>query len=74
MPPRAKLLVIERLLPEQALDDAGAVMVDLHMMVINGGRVRTREEIEMLLADAGLSISSVRQTHSYISLIESARA
>ena len=37
--PRAKLAIIERLLPEAASGDPGAVMLDLHMMVITGGRV-----------------------------------
>jgi hypothetical protein len=70
MPHRAKLLVIERLLPDQALDDAGAVMVDLHMMVINGGRVRTLPEIEMLFAQADLVLSHVVTTRSGLSVVE----
>ena len=34
-------------------------MIDLHMMVINGGRVRTLEEFERLLAEANLALSKV---------------
>jgi hypothetical protein len=71
MPVHARLAIVERLLPEQALDDPGAVMTDLHMMVIAGGRLRTLAEIERLLAEAGLSVGSVRQTDSGFSLIES---
>ena len=59
MPPSAKLLVVERLLPERASDDAAAIMLDLHMMVITGGRVRSLAEIEALLSQAGLALSKV---------------
>ena len=41
MKPGARLVVIERLLPERALDDPAAVMLDLHMMAITGGRARS---------------------------------
>ena len=41
MPARAKLAIVDRLLPEAASGDPGAVMLDLHMMVITGGRLRT---------------------------------
>jgi len=69
MPKHAKLLIVERLLPEQALDDAAAVMADLHMMVISGGRLRTLAEIGGLLAQAGLAHRSVA-TAAGLSIIE----
>ena len=37
----ARLFVIERLMPERAADDPAAAMLDLHMMTIHGGRLRT---------------------------------
>lgn len=70
MAPQAKLLIIERLLPEGAPDDASAVMIDLHMMVITGGRVRTCAEIERLLSQAGLAPANVVTTHSGLSVVE----
>jgi hypothetical protein len=69
MPDRARLVVIERLMPELPEDDPAAVMADLHMMVISGGRARTRAEIEALLEHAGLKISNVVATGSGLSLI-----
>jgi hypothetical protein len=69
MPNRARLVVIERLMPELPEDDPAAVMADLHMMVISGGRARTRAEIEALLEHAGLKISNVVATGSGLSLI-----
>lgn len=70
MPARAKLAIIERLLPEAASGDPSAVMLDLHMMVINGGRVRTLKEFERLLAEANLALSKVQATSSGLSIIE----
>jgi SAM-dependent methyltransferase len=62
MPPSAKLLVVERLLPERASDDAAAIMLDLHMMVITGGRVRSLAEFEALLSQADLALLKVSST------------
>ena len=70
MPAHARLAIVERLLPEAAPGDPSAVMLDLHMMVINGGRVRTLAEFETLLAQAGLAMSNVHATHSGLSIIE----
>ena len=70
MPARAKLAIVERLLPEQALDDPSAMMLDLHMMVITGGRARTLQEFERLLAEAKLVLSKVHATSSGLSVIE----
>ena len=59
MPARARLAIVERLLPEAASGDPGAVMLDLHMMVITGGRARTLQEFERLLAEASLALSKI---------------
>jgi hypothetical protein len=70
MPPRARLAIVERLLPEAAAGDPGAVMLDLHMMLISGGGARTLAEFEMLLAQAGLAMSNVHATQTGLSIIE----
>jgi hypothetical protein len=70
MPPRARLAIIERPLPEQAQDDPSAVMLDLHMMVITGGRARTLQELEALLSQAKLALSKVTATSSGLAVIE----
>ena len=59
MPAQSRLVIVERLLPERSADDPAAAMLDLHMMVITGGRVRTRGEFEHLLTEAGLTLSRV---------------
>jgi SAM-dependent methyltransferase len=66
----AKLLIIERLLPERASDDPAAIMLDLHMMAITGGRARSLAQFESMLAQSGLAVSNVTPTSSGLSLIE----
>jgi SAM-dependent methyltransferase len=70
MPPQAKLVVIERLLPERGADDPAAAMLDLHMMVITGGKVRTENEVRRLLAEAGLALSRATPTSTGLTMIE----
>jgi len=60
MSPSARLVLIERHLPDQIDSPAsalGPVMSDLHMMVALGGRERTTEEYAALLAAAGLRMT-----------------
>jgi hypothetical protein len=66
----ARLLVIERLIPERALADPAAIMVDLHMMTITGGRVRSREQFEALLSQAGFTLAKVMPTRSGLTIID----
>ena len=70
MPPQAKLAIVERLLPQRGADDPAAAMLDLHMMVITGGRVRTAETSHRLLSEAGLALSRVTPTSSGLTMIE----
>jgi len=61
MGPDARLVVVERLLPETGVDGdhaLGTLMSDLHMMVVLGGQERTTAEYASLFAQAGL-----RMTH-----------
>jgi O-methyltransferase domain len=60
MPRHSRLLLAERMLPEEV--DAAAVptlLVDVLMMVVTGGRERTEAEFAALLAEAGLELSSI---------------
>ncbi len=66
----ARLAVIERLTPDQALDDPSAVMVDLHMMTITGGRTRSLAEFEALLPLAGLKLAKVTPTRLGLAIVE----
>lgn len=73
MSPAGTLLVMEHLLP--ATDDLpalDAVMMDLNMLVLAGGRERSAAELERLLARAGLRLSRVTPTTSPLSIVEAA--
>jgi hypothetical protein len=68
----AQLVAIERLLPERASDDAGAILLDLHMMAITGGRLRTNGEIEALLGAAGFGSVNATPLSLGLTLFEAA--
>jgi hypothetical protein len=70
MPDGAKLAIIERLLPDRAGDDPAAIMLDLHMMAITGGRARSLHEFEELLSAAGFSLAHTTATRSGLTLME----
>ena len=72
MPDGARLVVIERLMPEKAADDPAAIMLDLHMMTITGGKARTRPEMETLITEAGLAIAKLSKTDEGLAVIECA--
>ena len=63
MPDHARLAIVERLLPERAGDDPAAVMLDLHMMAVTGGRVRGLQSSRRC-SQAGLAVSTVVATGS----------
>jgi hypothetical protein len=74
MPQGAKFAVVERLLPEQAGDDPAAIMLDLHMMAITGGRVRSLAKLEAMLSDAGFVHAETRPTRSGLFVIAAVAA
>jgi SAM-dependent methyltransferase len=49
------LLVVENIVPDDGAVPARLAMLDLHMMVMLGGRERTRAEYESLLRSAGFA-------------------
>jgi hypothetical protein len=69
MPQGAQLVIVERLFPEQAVDDPAAIMLDLHMMAITGGRVRTGAEIAAMLSETGFARAKATPTPSGASVI-----
>ena len=71
---RGTLLVIDRVLPEGARPDTGASLMDLQMMVVTGGRLRTAEEHRALLAAAGFRMTNVIPTRSGRHIIEAVPA
>lgn len=73
MPPRARLLVIERVRPDDAghgPHDREVARTDLNMLVSLSGRERSRGEYARLLADTGLTLASVREAAGAWSVLE----
>jgi SAM-dependent methyltransferase len=70
----ARLAIVERLLPEQAADDPAAIMLDLHMMAITGGRVRSLGEFEAMLSEAGFGRAEARPTPSGLAVVAAVAA
>jgi len=68
----ARLAIVERLMPERAADDPAAIMLNLHMMAITGGRVRSREDFAKLLSESGLTLTKVAPTPSGLAVITAA--
>jgi hypothetical protein len=68
MPDHARLLILEQILPEDGRPDP-AKLLDLHMLVMLGGRERTMTEWRDLLAAGEFAVSAVTR-HSRSCLIE----
>ena len=68
MAPDARLLVIERVVPEGNAP-AEAKLFDINMLVVAGGRERTELEYRRLFAEAGLALTRVGGTRAPLSVI-----
>jgi ubiquinone/menaquinone biosynthesis C-methylase UbiE len=64
IPDHGRLLVVEAVLPDRAVDAPAAVRMDLHMMLLFGSRERTQAEFTALLDEAGFEIGRVMLTRS----------
>lgn len=64
MPPGARLLVVDAVLPRLARDLPGAVRMDLVMLLLLNARERTEQEFDELLSRAGFQLLRVIPTGS----------
>jgi len=74
---RARLVLLERRFPERIAngdDMLSAVMGDLHMMVVLGGKERTDNEYRELMARAGLRLARVVPADNEFAAFEAAGA
>ena len=55
-----RVLIVERLMPDDPADAVPVLLSDLTMLVVTGGKERTNAEYGQLLADAGMSLASVQ--------------
>ncbi len=64
-----RVYVIDRILPPRGRTSSHA-LADLHMLVMFGGRERTRRELSALLSEAGLRLHRVVPTSAWVSILE----
>lgn len=64
----ARLVLVESLLEQEPA--AAVALLDLHMLVIHGGRERTGEEFRILLEASGFRLKSIRRTDDGATLVE----
>ena len=69
MPEGGRLLLVEAVVPEGDGPSFSKHM-DVHMMVMTGGRERTESEYARLYADAGFRLTRVVPTESMMSIVE----
>lgn len=72
MAPDGRLLIIENVIPEGNQAHPGK-LIDLEMLLITGGRERTRVEFDLLLEAAGLRVERLLPTAVSVSIIEAVR-
>jgi SAM-dependent methyltransferase len=70
--PGQTVYVAERVLPSDGRASPGH-LADLHMLVMFGGRERTRREFGELFKSAGLQLRRVLQTNSWVSVLVATR-
>ncbi len=71
--PRARLLIVETLVPETPGPHFGKTL-DIIMLAVTGGRERTQRQHAALLAAAGFELERIVPTASQYSLLEAATA
>jgi len=70
---QAGILVVERLIPDTPADAVPALLSDINMLVLTGGRERTNAEYASLLRAAGLRPGPVRPVAFPYGIIEARR-
>ena len=70
MKTNAKLLVAELIIPEAGPAALLGSLLDLHMLVIHGGRERTEQEFANLLRASGYELQGAIATPTPVSIIE----
>jgi O-methyltransferase domain/Dimerisation domain len=69
MKPNGKLILVDCVVPETT-EPHFSKFIDLNMLVMTGGKERTKEEFEQLLADAGFKLLRVIPTDVPTSIVE----
>jgi SAM-dependent methyltransferase len=70
MAPNGRVLIVERLIPDDVADAVPVLISDFNMLVFTGGRERTNAEYAQLLHDAGLTLGKIRPVATPYGVIE----
>lgn len=73
MAPGGRVLVVEHVIRPGNAPDWGK-MLDINMLVLTGGRERTKDEFSALFARAGLRLRRVHKTEAAVSVVEASAA
>lgn len=65
-----RVLIVERLIPDDPAEAVPVLLSDLNMLVLPGGRERTNDEYRRLLAEAGLNLARVQPVAPPYGVIE----
>jgi hypothetical protein len=71
MAKKGRVLIVERLIPEDGSDPVPTLLSDINMLVLTGGAERTNAEYGKLLKAAGLQLDTVRTVASPYGILES---
>lgn len=69
----ATLLIIDTVIPP-GNEPSHSKLIDMEMLILNGGQERTKEEFETVLNAAGFNLTQILPTQSFSSLIEASPA
>ena len=70
MAPDGRVLIVERLIPDDPAEAVPVLLSDLNMLVVTGGQERTDAEYRQLLAAAGLSLAKTQPVAPPYGVIE----
>ncbi|MBV9366022.1 MAG: hypothetical protein JOY89_17430 [Solirubrobacterales bacterium] len=65
-----RVLIVERLIPDDPADAVPVLLSDLTMLVVTGGKERTNAEYSQLLTDAGMKLARVQPVAPPYGIIE----
>ena len=65
-----RVLIVERLIPDDSADALPVLLSDINMLVFTGGQERTNAEYTSLLAEAGLELGNIKAVTAPYGVIE----
>jgi hypothetical protein len=73
MADNGRVLIVERLIPDEVTDAVPVLISDFNMLVFTGGRERTNAEYAQLLHDADLTLGAIQPVATPYGVIEGLR-